>query len=325
MTTMQLSFGDAEHTGKRKKTRREIFLAEMEQVVPWSALLKLIAPHYPTLGQRGRQPYALATMLRIHFLQQWYALSDPGMEEALYEMPVMRRFAGLGGLDNIPDETTILNFRRLLETHGLAAELFERVNRHLARKGQSLRAGTIVDATIINAPSSTKNAEGKRDPQMHQTKKGKQWFFGMKAHIGVDDESGLVHHVQCTAANVADVTQVHTLLHGKEDSISGDSGYTGADSRPELAGCKARFFIASKRSRITAITNTQQRKKYQRWERCKASLRAKVEHPFRVVKRQFGYTKVRYRGLAKNAAQVLTLFALSNLWMARRQLLQPAG
>ena len=322
---MQLSFGDGEYAGKRKKTRREIFLAEMEQVVPWSALLKLIAPHYPTLGQRGRQPYALATMLRIHFLQQWYALSDPGMEEALYEMPVMRRFAGLGGLDNIPDETTILNFRRLLETHGLAAELFEQVTRHLARKGQSLRAGTIVDATIINAPSSTKNAEGKRDPQMHQTKKGKQWFFGMKAHIGVDDESGLVHHVQCTAANVADVTQVHTLLHGKEDSISGDSGYTGADSRPELAGCKARFFIASKRSRITAITNTQQRKKYQRWERCKASLRAKVEHPFRVVKRQFGYTKVRYRGLAKNAAQVLTLFALSNLWMARRQLLQPAG
>ena len=325
MTTMQLSFGDGEYAGKRKKTRREIFLSEMEQVVPWSALLKLIAPHYPTLGQRGRQPYALATMLRIHFLQQWYALSDPGMEEALYEMPVMRRFAGLGGLDNIPDETTILNFRRLLETHGLAAELFEQVNRHLAHKGQSLRAGTIVDATIINAPSSTKNAEGKRDPQMHQTKKGNQWFFGMKAHIGVDDDSGLVHHVACTAANVADVTQVHTLLHGKEDSISGDSGYTGADSRPELAGCKARFFIASKRSRITAMANTQQRKQYQRWERCKASLRAKVEHPFRVVKRQFGYTKVRYRGLAKNAAQVLTLFALSNLWMARRQLLQKTG
>lgn len=325
MTTMQLSFGDGEYAGKRKKTRREIFLAEMEQVVPWSALLKLIAPHYPTLGQRGRQPYALATMLRIHFLQQWYALSDPGMEEALYEMPVMRRFAGLGGLDNIPDETTILNFRRLLETHGLAAELFEQVNRHLAHKGQSLRAGTIVDATIINAPSSTKNAEGKRDPQMHQTKKGNQWFFGMKAHIGVDEDSGLVHHVQCTAANVADVTQVHALLHGKEVSIHGDSGYTGAESRPELAGCEAPFFIATKRSRITAIADARQRKQYQRWERCKASLRAKVEHPFRVVKRQFGYTKVRYRGLAKNAAQVLTLFALSNLWMARRQLLQKTG
>lgn len=325
MTTMQLSFGDGEYAGKRKKTRREIFLAEMEQVVPWSALLKLIAPHYPTLGQRGRQPYALATMLRIHFLQQWYALSDPGMEEALYEMPVMRRFAGLGGLDNIPDETTILNFRRLLETHGLAAELFEQVNRHLAHKGQSLRAGTIVDATIINAPSSTKNAEGKRDPQMHQTKKGNQWFFGMKAHIGVDDDSGLVHHVECTAANVADVTQVHALLHGKEDRISGDSGYTGAESRPELAHCKARFFIATKRSRISAIANAQHRKQYQRWEHIKASVRAKVEHPFRVVKRQFGYTKVRYRGLAKNSAQVLTLFALSNLWMARRHLMQTAG
>ena len=160
---------------------------------------------------------------------------------------------------------------------------------------------------------------------MHQTKKGNQWFFGMKAHIGVDDDSGLVHHVACTAANVADVTQVHALLHGKEDSVSGDSGYTGAELRPELAGCKARFFIATKRSRITAIANARQRKQYQRWEHFKASVRAKVEHPFRVVKRQFGYTKVRYRGLAKNAAQVLTLFALSNLWMARRQLMQMTG
>lgn len=195
MTTMQLSFGDAEHTGKRKKTRREVFLAEMEQVVPWNALLKLIAAHYPKMGQRGRQPYPLATMLRIHFLQQWYALSDPGMEEALYEMPVMRRFARLGGLDTIPDETTILNFRRLLETHGLAPQILERVNAHLARKGQSLKAGTIVDATIIPAPSSTRNKDGERDPEMHQTKKGNQWHFGMKAHIGVDEESGLVHHV----------------------------------------------------------------------------------------------------------------------------------
>ena len=325
MTTMQLSFGDAEHTGKRKKTRREVFLAEMEQVVPWNALLALIAPHYPKMGQRGRQPYPLATMLRIHFLQQWYSLSDPGMEETLYEMPVMRRFARLGGLDNIPDETTILNFRRLLETHDLAPQLLERVNAHLARKGQSLKAGTIVDATIIAAPSSTKNRGGERDPEMHQTKKGNQWHFGMKAHIGVDEESGLVHHVECTAANVNDVTQVHKLLHGKEDTICGDSGYTGADKREELQGVEAAFWIAEKPSKLRALKNKRERKYAERWERFKASLRAKVEHPFRVVKRQFGYTKVRYRGLAKNTAQVLTLFALSNLWIARRLLLLPTG
>lgn len=322
---MQLTFGDAEGMGKRKQTRREIFLAEMEQVVPWAALLALIEPHYPKRGGPGRQPYALATMLRIHFLQQWYALSDPAMEEALYDTPVMRRFARLSGLDNLPDETTILNFRRLLETHGLAEQMFERVNAHLARKGQSLRAGTIVDATIIAAPSSTKNQDGERDPEMHQTKKGNQWHFGMKAHIGVDEESGLVHHVECTAANEADVTQVHKLLHGKEDTICGDSGYTGADKREELQKVKAGFWIAEKPSKLRAIKNKRERRYAERWEHFKASLRAKVEHPFRVIKRQFGYTKVRYRGLAKNTAQVLMLFALSNLWMVRGQLLPKAG
>jgi IS5 family transposase len=184
---MQLTFGDAEGLGKRKQTRREFFLGEMEQVVPWKSLLALIEPHYPTSGRRGRPPYALATMLRIHLLQQWYALSDPGMEEALHEIASMRLFARLSVLDAIPDETTILNFRRLMETHGLAARMLEADNAHLARKGQSLRAGTIVDATIISAPSSTKNADKARDPEMHQTKKGNQWYFGMKAHIGVDE------------------------------------------------------------------------------------------------------------------------------------------
>ncbi|MFS8473525.1 IS5 family transposase [Xanthomonas campestris pv. campestris] len=322
---MQLTFGDAEGLGKRKQTRREIFLAEMEQVVPWQQLLGLIAPHYPVSGRPGRQPYALATMLRIHLLQQWYALSDPAMEEALHEIPTLRRFAQLGGLDNVPDETTILNFRRLLETHGLAARMLEAVNAHLARKGQSLRSGTIVDATLIAAPSSTKNADHARDPEMHQTKKGNQWYFGMKAHIGVDEFSGLVHHVHCTAANVADVTVTHALLHGKEDSVFGDSGYTGADKREELQDCEAAFFIAAKRSVLQAIGNKRERAREQRWEHFKASVRAKVEHPFRVIKRQFGYTKVRYRGLAKNTAQVLTLFALSNLWMKRKQLLPAMG
>jgi IS5 family transposase len=223
---MQLTFGDAESLGERKQTRRERFLAEMEQVVPWTFLLGLIEPHYPKTGRPGRQPYPLATMLRIHFLQQWYALSDPGMEEALYDTPVMRRFAQLGGLADIPDETTILHFRRLLETHGLAKKILAKVNAHLGRKGLSLRGGTIVDATIIAAPSSTKNREGERDPEMRQTRKGNQWHFGMKAHIGVDDESGLVHSVECTAANAADVTQTHKLLHrgGAARGASGGEG-----------------------------------------------------------------------------------------------------
>ncbi|MFG6086127.1 IS5 family transposase [Stenotrophomonas indicatrix] len=297
-----------------------MFLAEMEQVVPWKALLTQIEPHYPRSGRVGRPPYAMGEMLRIHLLQQWYTLSDPSMEDALHEIASMRLFALLSGLDVIPDETTIPNFRRLLDKHGFAAKMLEAVNAHLVRKGQSLRAGTIVDATIIHEPSSTKNADKARDPEM-QTRKGNQWYFGMKAHIGVHELSGFVHHVKCTAADVSDVTLTDALLHGKEDCVFGDSGYTGADKRAELSNCKATFFIAAKRSKVKAIGNARERKQVERWESWKASLRAKVEHPFRVIKRQFGYTKVRCRGLAKNTAQVLTLFALSNLWMLRRQLL----
>ena len=323
---MQLTFGDAEDLGQRKRTRREVFLAEMDQVVPWPALLKLIEPHYPKLGRPGRQPYPLETMLRVHFLQQWYALSDPGMEEALYDTPVMRRFAGLGGLDTVPDETTILNFRRLLETHDLASQMLERVNTYLSRKGLRLRGGMIVDATIIAAPSSTKNGDGRRDPEMHQTKKGNQWYFGMKAHIGVDDESGLVHHVECTAANASDVTVAHRLLHGQEETVCGDSGYTGLDKREDMQGKgDLGYLIAAKPSVLKQIKRKSGQKLARELEHAKASLRAKVEHPFRVIKRQFGYTKVRYRGLVKNTAQVLTLFALSNLWMVRRPLLITVG
>ena len=323
---MQLTFGDAEDLGQRKRTRREVFLAEMDQVVPWPALLKLIEPHYPRLGRPGRQPYPLETMLRVHFLQQWYALSDPGMEEALYDTPVMRRFAGLGGLDTVPDETTILNFRRLLETHDLARQMLEQVNTFLSRKGLSLRGGTIVDATIIAAPSSTKNGDGRRDPEMRQTRKGNQWYFGMKAHIGVDDESGLVHHVECTAANASDVTVAHRLLHGQEETVCGDSGYTGLDKREDMQGKgDLGYLIAAKPSVLKQIKRKSGQKLARELEHAKASLRAKVEHPFRVIKRQFGYTKVRYRGLVKNTAQVLTLFALSNLWMVRRPLLITVG
>ncbi len=322
---MQLTFGDAEDLGQRKRTRREEFLLQMDQVVPWKDLLGLIEPHYPRAGRPGRQPYSLETMLRIHLLQQRYAMSDPAMEEALYDTPVMRRFAQLGGLDGIPDETTILNFRRLLEKHGLAARMLAGVNAYLSRKGLSLRGGTIVDATIIAAPCSTKNGTGTREPEVHQTKKDNQWFFGMKAHIGVDDVSGLVHHVACTSANVADVTQIHSLLHGREDTVCGDSGYTGAHKRAELGGVTAGFLIAAKPSKIRAIRSRRRRELVQQWELVAARLRAKVEHPFRVIKRQFGYTKVRYRGLAKNTAQVVTLFALSNLWMVRRRLLPATG
>lgn len=293
--------------------------------MPWKALLALIEPYYPKSGGVGRQPYRLETMLRIHLLQQWYALSDPAMEEALCDTPVMRQFTQLGWLEEIPDETTILNFRRLLEKHQLAGAMFKQSNAHLARKGMSLRAGTIVDATIINASSSTKNGEGERDPEMHQTKNGNQWYFGMKVHIGVDEHSGLVHHAHCTAANVGDVTQLQYLLHGREEEVYGDSGYTGAENRAELQDIKAAFLIAEKPSKLRAIRNKRGQKQARRWEHFKASIRAKVEHPFRVVKRQFGYIKVRYRGLAKNTAQMLTLFALSNLWMVRRQLMPQVG
>ena len=317
----QLTFGDAEYSGKRKRTRREVFLAEMEQVIPWDALLGLIEPVYPKAG-RGRHPYPLASMLRIHLMQQWFGLSDPGMEEALYEIVPLRQFARLPMTRSMPDETTILNFRRLLETHALAPKLFEAVNAHLRAKGLLLQVGTMVDATIIHAPSSTKNADQARDPEMHQTKKGNQWFFGMKAHIGADAASGLVHTVTTTAANVADVTQVEHLLHGQEKQVHADAGYTGAPKRVKR---KLTWSIAEKRGRIKALPEGMLKAATQELERRKAQVRAFVEHPFRVVKRQFGYVKVRYRGLAKNTAQLLTLFALSNLWMARRRLLALAG
>ncbi|MDR5647274.1 IS5 family transposase [Burkholderia cenocepacia] len=318
----QLSFGDAEYAGKRKQTRREVFLAEMDQVVPWKTLLSLIEPLYPVAG-RGRHPYPLPTMLRIHLMQNWFGLSDPAMEEALYEVASMRQFAGLSLTGAIPDETTILNFRHLLEANDLAPEILRRVNAHLTRKGLLLKRGSIVDATIIAAPSSTKNADGERDPEMHQTKKGNQWYFGMKAHIGVDAESGLVHTVMATAANEADVEVADELLHGKEEVVYADAGYTGADKR--YARKKLRWEIAQRKGRIKALPDGRLKKQIEAAEHRKASIRAKVEHPFRVLKRQFGYAKVRFKGLAKNTVQILTLFALANLWMVRKKLLAMTG
>jgi IS5 family transposase len=318
----QISFGDAEYAGKRKKTRREVFLEEMDRVVPWKSLVELIEPLYPVAG-RGRHPYRLETMLRIHLMQNWFALSDPAMEEALYEITPMRAFAGLSLTKAIPDETTILNFRHLLENNELAPEILKRVNRYLSRKGLMLKRGSIVDATIIAAPSSTKNAQGERDPEMSQTKKGNQWHFGMKAHIGVDADSGLVHTVMTTPANESDLEVVDELLHGKESVVHADAGYTGAHRRVDRRNLD--WQIAAKRGRIKAMPEGREKRKLEAIERRKASVRAKVEHPFRVIKRQFGMLKVRFRGLAKNTAQLITLFALSNLWMARRRLLAMTG
>ena len=318
----QISFADAEYAGKRKKTRREVFLEEMELVVPWKALLKVIEPFYPTAG-RGRRPYSLESMLRVHLMQNWFALSDPAMEEALYEIASLRTFAGLSLNEAIPDETTILNFRHLLEENDLAEDIFKAVNAHLARKGLLLKRGSIVDATIIAAPSSTKNANGERDPDMHQTKKGNQWYFGMKAHIGVDADSGLVHTVTATAANEADVEHVADLLHGKEQQVWADSGYRGAPSRVDRDDLQ--WHIAARPSDIAKMPEGKAKTRVQKNEHSKASVRAKVEHPFRVIKRQFGLMKVRFRGLTKNTAHVVTLFALSNLWMARKKLMAMMG
>ncbi len=314
----QTTFADAEYAGKREQTRKELFLIEMDRVVPWKGLIALIEPHYPK-GEGGRPSYPLMAMLRVHLMQNWFGYSDPAMEEALYETTILRQFAGLS-LERIPDETTILNFRRLLEKHELAAGILAVINGYLGDRGLSLRQGTIVDATLINAPSSTKNKEGKRDPEMHQTKKGQQYYFGMKAHIGVDAESGLVHSVVGTAANVADISQVDKLLHGEENKVGADAGYNGVEKRPEHEGRKVIWQVSARRSTYKKLDKRSALYKAKRKiEKAKAQVRAKVEHPFRVIKRQFGYVMTRFRGLAKNTAQLVTLFALPNLWMSSVQ------
>lgn len=303
-----------------KRTRKREFLMEMERVVPWAALVELVAPFAPE-GRRGRPPFSVDTMLRIHFMQQWFTLSDPAMEEALHDVPLFREFAGLGGWsDRLPDESTILRFRHLLEKHKLAEQILGLVNELLCAKGLMLRAGTVVDATLIAAPSSTKNASGERDPEMHQSKKGNQWYFGMKAHIGVDAESGLVHTVRGTSGNVNDVVEGNALLHGQESEVFADAGYQGAHKRAD-ARDGVNWHVAMRPGKRAALDKTRRSHELiDELERLKASMRAKVEHPFRVIKRQFGHVKVRYRGLKKNTAQLSTLFALSNLWMVRKTL-----
>ena len=320
----QGSFAQAEYAGKKKRTRRDKFLAEMDQVVPWQRLVERLAPLYPK-GERGRPPIGLERMLRVYFLQQWYGLADEALEDALYDSQALRGFAGIElNRDAVPDATTLLKFRHWLERHGLTQVVFEEVGTILAERGLLMRQGTIVDATIIAAPPSTKNKAQARDPEMHQTKKGNQWHFGMKAHIGVDVASGLVHTVIGTAANEADITQTGALLHGEEEAVFADAGYTGAPKRPELAERDVSWNIAVKRSIIKALPKTL-REMAEPVERALAQLRAPVEHPFHIVKNLFRHKKLRYRGLKKNTAQLHTLFALANLMIAKKALLSPAA
>ena len=302
-----------------RKTRREQFLEEMEQVVPWPELEELVRPHYPK-GENGRPPVGLSIMLRIYFLQQWFNLSDPGAEDALYESLVLRRFAGVDlGRAPAPDETTILNFRHLLEKQALGGAMLDAVNQHLERRGFRISTGTIVDATIIHAPSSTKNRSGERDPAMHQTKKGNQWYFGMKAHIGVDARHGIVHSVCTTAASVSDVHMLPDLLHGEERRVWGDGGYQGQAEAIRAAAPEAQD-MTCRRTRYNDSLDELQRAK----NRSKSRVRAKVEHPFRILKRIFGFEKTRYRGLAKNHNRLCACFALANLYLHRKRL-APAG
>ena len=324
MTHMRL--GNSGLYGSPKRTRKRELLDEMNRVVPWAELTMLIEPHYPK-SKTGRPPFGIATMLRIHFMQQWFGLSDPATEEALHDVPLYREFAGLDNwTTRLPDESTILRFRHLLEKHKLADQMLVVINDMLRDKGLMLRAGTVVDATLIAAPSSTKNASGTRDPEMHQTKKGNQWYFGLKAHIGVDKESGLVHTLVTTAANVSDISQTPALLHGQEEEVWLDAGYVGVEKREDMLsaltanGQDLKWHIARRRKTIEKMAEGWQKNLVQAYEKLKAQVRARVEHPFHIVKNIFKYKKTRYKGLAKNDAQLNMLFALSNLYMARGKL-----
>ncbi len=301
----------------RKKARKEQFLDEMEQIIPWRELCEVIAPYYPKPQGAGRKPIGLERMLRIHFLQHWFELSDPGAEVALYDSRAMRLFVGIDlGNEPVPDETTICNFRHLMERNNLGDELFRLVNVYLSENGMKLNRGTIVDATIINAPSSTKNKEKKRDPAMHQTRKGNQWYFGMKAHIGVDSKTKLIHSVAVTPANVHDSQVLEDLLHGDETRVGGDSAYAGQKGALNEHAPQAKDFTQKKASRYRRLTVAEQSA-----NRHKSKTRSRVEHVFGIMKRRFGFTKVRYRGLDKNAHCVFTKCALVNLVLAKRHLL----
>src|SRR5580693_6201392 len=298
-----------------RKTKREQFLEEMEQVVPWAELQGLVEPHYPK-GENGRPPVGLSIMLRVYFLQQWFNLSDPGAEDALYESPVLRHFVGIDlGRAPVPDESTILGFRHLLEKHELGGAMLNAVNQYLESRGIRITTGTIVDATIIHAPSSTKNRSGERDPEMHQTRKGKQWYFGLKAHIGVDSKQGHVHSVCTSAASVADKHMLPDLLHGEERKVWGDGGYQGQTEAIQEVAPQAQD-MTSRRTKFKNYIDEEAKRK----NTTKSKVRAKVEHVFRILKRVFGFDRVRYRGIAKNHHRLCANFALINLYLHRKRL-----
>jgi IS5 family transposase len=314
---IQTSFADLEYTYKKRQTRRELFLAEMEQVVPWSLLLTRIESRYPTTGRRGRQPMPLSSMLRIHCMHQWFSYSDRQMEDALYEIDSVRRFAGFGSVtEALPDETTILNFRHWLEKHQLTEALLATVNDHLKERGLLISKGTMVDATIIHAPSSTQNQDKTRDPDMHQTKKGNQWYFGMKLHVGADVNSGAVHSVTVTPANTADIEELPNLLREGDRVIFADAGYTSDEYKRGARHLGLRWCVNDKRKPGKNLSSSQKKR-----NRKQSSVRARVEHIFRIIKCQFGFRKTRYRGLAKNTLQVNWLIGWANLYLLRRPLM----
>ena len=313
----QQSFAAEDFEIYRKKTRKEKFLEEMESIIPWAELTEVIKPFYPAPKKAGRRPVGIERMLRIHFLQHWFELSDPAAEEALYDSRAMRQFVGIDlGKEAVPDETTILKFRHLMEAHNLGDQLFHLVNEYLIENGLKVNRGTIVDATIINAPTSTKNKDKARDPEMHQTRKGNQWYFGMKAHIGVDSKTKLIHSLGATAANVHDSQMLGDLLHGEETRVWGDSAYTGQKAVLKECAPAAKDFTQKKSYRNRKLTEQEKSANRQ-----KSKTRSRVEHIFGIMKRQFGYNKVRYRGLAKNAHSLYVKCALINLVVAKRKLL----
>jgi IS5 family transposase len=323
----QVSFAQAEYEKKKKRTRREVFLEKMEQVVPWSRLMEVIEPHYPKSGKRGRPPIGLERMLRMYFVQQWYGLADEAVEDAVYDSQALRNFMGIDlSRQSVPDATTLMGFRHLLEANDLTKAMLVEVNVMLMERGLLMTKGTLVDATLIAAPSSTKNKEHGRDPEMHQAKKGNQWHFGMKAHIGVDKDSGLVHTLTTTAANVSDISQTPALLHGQESGVWADAGYVGVEKREDMQQAlraneqTVQWHVAKRRSTIEKLAEGWQKSMAQAYEKLKAQVRSRVEHPFHVVKNIFKYKKTRYKGLAKNDAQLNVLFALSNLYMVRGEL-----
>ena len=320
---MQASFSDLEYAAKKRVTRRDRFLSEIEAVTPWLALVAEIEPFYPKGEGRGRPPIGVHRMLRMYIAQQCFGLSDEGIEDAIYDSQAIRGFIGIDlNRETAPDATTLLKFRRLLEENNLTERIFTAINTVLAAKGLLLKEGTVVDATIIEAPSSTKNKDGTRDSEMHQTKKGNQWHFGMKAHIGVDADSGLTHTLVTTAANVSDITQAHALLHGDETTAFGDAGYQGVQRRQENEKSAVTWHVALRPGKRRTLPDTKTGRLREQLEKLKASVRAKVEHPFHVVKNIFGHKKARYRGLAKNTAQLHTLFGLANLMIAKRRLFE---